>query len=63
MKKLILEMNDMMILKNKNNMQSVSSSQTVFIASTQTNKSMSKKLFKPITQMFVPESYIRPNKD
>ena len=33
MKKLILEMNDMMILKNKNNMQSVSSSQTVFIAS------------------------------
>ena len=42
MKKLILEMNDMMILKNKNNMQSDSSSQTVFIASTQTNKSMSK---------------------
>ena len=63
MKKLILEMNDMMILKNKNNMQSVSSSQTVFIASTQTNKSMSKKMFKPITQMFVPESYISPNKD
>ena len=50
MKELILETNDIMILKNKNNMKLLLSSQNIFIISNQNNKSMSGNFFKPITQ-------------